>query len=311
MEATRQTIGQTIRKLPADSPLRRDLIRLRGALDETMTNAATQSGNPEVAQAMTNLRGAYASKVQAFESNAIKSLAGKNPDTVASALLNKQSVFNVNTLRSMIGPDNMKQVEGSLLQRLVDNASANANGEFNPKSFASAFNRLGPDVQKAIWGDNLPAVKNFLATAQNVPTTSPMWGRMAQYLEHRAVFGALAGGAIFGAGALAGEFSGKHLLGPAAILAGMVALHNPRVLGEATNLLKLGVPIAAGTAVQQNAAPEQSAPAESTPQSIASGASIGEQLRAKAAQGQQKTRLPAQQTLPPSLPFHPGSGISR
>lgn len=136
---------------------------------------------------------------------------------------------------------------------------------------------------------------------------------MAQYLEHRAVFGVLAGGVMFGAGALAGEFSGKHLLGPAAILAGVVALHNPRVLAEGTNLLKLGAPIAAGTAVQQNAAPEQSAPADSTPQPIASGASIGEQLLAKAqaAQGQQKIKLPAQQTLPPSLPFHPGVGISR
>lgn len=172
MDATRQTIGQTIRKLPADSPLRPDLIRLRGALDDTMTKAAADSSNPEVAQSMQNLRSSYAAKVQAFDSNAIKALADKSPDSVASALLNKQSVFNVNTLRSLIGPENMRPVEGSLLQRLVDNASTS--GEFNPNSFTTAFNRLGADVQKAIWGDNLSAIRDFLGIVAKVPTVSPI-----------------------------------------------------------------------------------------------------------------------------------------
>jgi hypothetical protein len=282
MEATRQTIGQTIRKLPADSPLRPDLIRLRGAVDDTMSKAAADSGNADVAQSMANLRSAYASKIQAFESNAIKSLAGNSPDSVANALLNKQSVFNVNTLRSIIGADNMRPVEGSLLQRLVDNASTS--GEFNPKSFVSSFNRLGPDVQKAIWADNLPAVKNFLNTASNVPTASPIWSGLARYMEHRAIFDAAVGTALFGAGALAGHFSGQHLLGPAALLAGIVALHNQTVLGQATNILKLGAaaaaPIAAGTAVEEN----------SEPATTLSNSS--EQLR-------------------PGLLFHPGAGIPK
>ena len=311
MEATRQSIGQTIRKLPFDSPLRPDLIHLRGALDQTMTSAATESGNPEVAQGMQNLRGAYATKVQAFESSAIKSLAEKNPDTVAGALLNKQSVFNVNTLRSLIGTDNMRPVEGSLLQRLVDNASTS--GEFNPKSFVGSFNRLGPDVQKAIWGDNLPAVQGFLDTASKVPAGSPVWSGFARYLQHRAMFDVLAGGVIFGAGALGQEFSGKRLLGPAAILAGVVALHNPRVMAEASRFLQLGAaaaaPIAASAMAPGGERPEQPAPQvqpQAQPQEAApTGASIAEILRSKG------INLPGQQPSNPGLPFHPGAGVPR
>lgn len=322
MEATRQTIGETIRKLPADSPLRTDLIHLRGALDTTMTKAAENSGNPEVAEAMGNLRSAYATKVQAFESNAIKSLADKNPDSVAGVLLNKQSVFSVNTLRSIIGADNMRPVEGSLLQRLVDNASTSPEG-FNSKSFVGQFNRLGPDVQKAIWGDSLPQVKDFLATAAKVPSGSPVWGSFARYVQHRAIFdvgmGIMAGGAIFGAG----ELSGKHLLLPAALVAGVIALHNPRVIEQTANAFRL---LAAGSvpAVSSamapgeeqpapNASPEQPTPTETAPApTVSGGASIGEQLIAKTAQAQQQkaARLVTQQSRP-ALPFHPGAGVPR
>jgi hypothetical protein len=314
MEATRQMIGDTIRKLPVDSPVRTDLIHLRGALDDTMTNAAKQSGNPEVAQSMQNLRSAYATKVQAFDANAIKALADKNPDSVAGALLNKQSVFNVNTLRSLIGSGNMRPVEGSLLQRLVDNSSAGPDG-FNPKSFVGSFNRLGPDVQKAIWGDNLPAVQAFLGKAANVPAGSPVWGGLARYVEHRAIFDVLAGGVIFGAGALHDQFSGKRLLGPAAILAGVIALHNPRVLAETSRFLQLGAAAAAPIASSaMTPEPEETPEPEPTPAQvpISSNATIGEQLIAKAAQAQQqKARLAAQEAARPALPFHPGAGILR
>jgi len=68
-------------------------------------------------------------------------------------------------------------------------------------------------------------------------------------------------------------------------------------------------PIAAGAAVEQNATPEQPTPA---PQPIASGASVGEQIRPKAAQAQQqKAHKLAVQQSKPDLPFHPGRGISR
>jgi hypothetical protein len=316
MEATRKAIGDTIRKLPPDSPLRPDLIHLRGALDSTMSTAAEQSGNPEVAEGMKNLRSAYASKVQAFESNAIKSLADKSPDSVAGALLNKQSVFSVNTLRSIIGADNMRPVEGSLLQRLVDNASTGTEG-FNPKTFVGQFNRLGPDVQKAIWGDTLPQVKDFLATAAQVPSGSPIWGGFARYVEHRAIFdvgaGILAGGAIFGAG----ELSGKRLLGPAALVAGVVALHNPRVMEQTTNAFRLFA-AAATPAVSSAMAPEQEQEPEAVPTvqaPITGGATIAQQLSAKRAAAQKTATkplvLPVARPNAPALPFSPGAGIPR
>ncbi len=70
-------------------------------------------------------------------------------------------------------------------------------------------------------------------------------------------------------------------------------------------------PIAAGTAVEQNAAPKEQIPAPAPPP-IARGASIGEQLIAKAAQAQrEKAAKQAAQQSKPQLPFHPGEGISR
>jgi hypothetical protein len=98
------------------------------------------------------------------------------------------------------------------------------------------------------------------------------------------VFDAAMGTALFGAGALAGHFSGQHLLGPAALLAGVVALHNQTVLGQATNILKLGAaaaaPIAGGTALEENS---QSAPPSGS-------ASIGQQLLARQALLHQRQR---------------------
>lgn len=197
----------------------------------------------------------------------------------------------------------------------MDNASTS--GEFNPKSFVGSFNRLGPDVQKAIWGDNLPAVQGFLDTASKVPAGSPVWTGFSRYLQHRAMFDVLAGGVIFGAGALGQEFSGKRLLGPAAILAGIVALHNPRVMAEASRFLQLGAAAAAPIASSAMAPSEEQPEAAPTQpaQPVPAGATIGEQLLAKRAALQAakpKTPvIPVAAPNTPALPFHPGAGITR
>lgn len=254
MEGTRKGIGQTIRKLAWDSPIRADLIRLRGAIDQTMEDAAGKADNPDVVNQIKNVRSVYANQIQAFDSTAIKTLADKNPNAVANVLLNKQSVYNVNTLRNLIGAGNMKPVEGQLLQRLIDNSSTS--GEFNPKSFVTKFNNLGSDVQKAIWGGQLPQLQGFLQKVKAVPQGSQVWGTMAKYFEHRATFdiglGLITGASVFGAGKL----EGHNLATPAAIIGGLVLLHSPKALDFASRaidgLAKGTVPVIAGAAAEEN-----------------------------------------------------------
>ena len=83
--------------------------------------------------------------------------------------------------------------------------------------------------------DNLPAIKNFLATAAQVPASSPVWNTVSRYLENPSMLNVLANG---GDEALSEELSGRHLMAPAALLAGVVTLHNPLLLAQAVNFLK-------------------------------------------------------------------------
>src|ERR1700730_9407645 len=238
MEATRQQIGKTVRKLPLDSPIRPDLVKLRSAIDQTMQEAADQAGEPDVAAEMKNLRSAYANKIKAFNETAIQALRDKNPDAVADILMNKSSVHNVSTLRNLIGSDSMKQVEGSLFDRLMTNASPG--GELNGSSLKKAFYKLGPDVQQAIWGSRLGDVKQFVdsaAKAQNVGKAL----KLIPQLRHAGVGVAawqLAHGDVKGAA----ETGGAML--------GWKALSNPAVLEAATKALNntTGRAVASGTA---------------------------------------------------------------
>lgn len=241
MQGLYQSVGQTIRKLPYDSPVRTDLIHLRASINQTMIDAAEKSGNEDVSNAMKSMRDVYATKVSAFDTSAIKALKDKNPDAVADILLRKGSVVNINNLRSLIGDENMKPVEGQLLKKLIDDSStsgvskagASVEGEFNPGVFVQKFNKLGPDVQSAIWGDNLPQVKQFLQVAAKVKTDSPLWGGMAKYMEHRAIYGVGVGVLGFG-----GTYSVTHSVKDAAIVtAALLTLQNPTWLKIASKVL--------------------------------------------------------------------------
>jgi len=163
MEATRQKIGQTIRKLPWDSPIRPDLIKLRYAIDDTLEKAADNAGNSDLSDQIKSLRGDYAQSKTALEERAITALRDKSPNAVADILLNKESVHNVNTLRRLIGPENMKAVEGSILDKMIQDSSKN--GELQGRQLFRKFNSLGPDAKQAIWGDRLPQVQQFMQQA--------------------------------------------------------------------------------------------------------------------------------------------------
>lgn len=184
MEATRQGIGKSIRDLPLDSPIRPDLIKLRSGIDETLQQSAQTAGKPELAQQIQSLRSDYASTNQKLTQNAIKTLSSKNPDSIADVLLNKTSVDNVGTLRSLIGPQNMKAVEGGLFDRMLQRSTAS--GEFNPQTLKRTFYGMKPDVQQAIWGDRVADVKKFVDAAANNPLSKVKGGVMAAGLGYGA-----------------------------------------------------------------------------------------------------------------------------
>jgi hypothetical protein len=250
MESIRSDVGKTIRKMAYDNPVRTDLINIRGAIDQTMEDAAADTGHASVASDMKALRETYATQTKAFEDHAVEMLSDKNPNTVADVLINKHNIDSVNALRSLIQPKNMQKVEGSLLRSLVDRASTT--GEFDPAAFVKRFNGLGEDVQQAFWGDELPEVKNLLEQAKNVPTGGAIWSGLARYMEHRAIFdfalGGLTGVTLWGGGKL----SGHELIAPAVIIGGLLMLHNASALKVATRMMKTAAsaaaPVAAGTA---------------------------------------------------------------
>ncbi len=168
MEGMRQSIGKSIRDVPFDSPIKGDLIQLRSAIDETMQKAAADAGKPQLADQIQALRDEYAQTSKQLTEQSIKTLRGKNPDAIADVLLNKSSVHNVSNLRDLIGPQNMKAVEGGIFDRMLDR-SVGPDGEFNPKALKRIFYGMKPDTVQAIWGDRVADVKSFIDKAANSP----------------------------------------------------------------------------------------------------------------------------------------------
>jgi hypothetical protein len=166
-EAMRRTIGETIRKLPYDNPIRLDFIKLRDAIDSTFEQAADKAGNSDLSDQIKSLRSNYAQSKTGLEESAITALREKNPNAVADILLGKQSVHDVNTLRRLIGPQNMKAVEGSILDKMI--ADASKNGELQGRQLFRRFNGLGPDAKQAIWGNRLPQIQQFMQQAGSLP----------------------------------------------------------------------------------------------------------------------------------------------
>ena len=169
-------------------------------------------------------------------------LRDKNPNAIADVLLNKQSVHNVNTLRRLIGPDNMKIVEGSILDKMIQDASKN--GELQGRQLFRKFNSLGPDAKQAVWGDRLPQVTQFMQQAGKLPNVV-----LDKIVSHYAPYalGTIAAGAIGH-----GDLKTAAAVGGAAALSAL--LRNPIVLDAALKgiegLQKTVPPVA--SAVMQN-----------------------------------------------------------
>jgi len=236
-EATRQKIGETIRKLPWDSPIRPDLIKVRYAIDDTLEQSAEKAGNTNLSDQIKSLRSEYAGTKGALEERAISALKDKNPNAIADVLLNKQSVHDVNTLRRLIGPENMKPVEGSILDSMIQKASKN--GELQGRQLFRDFNKLGPDAKQAIWGQRLPQIQEFMEQAGKLPNVV-----LDKIINHYAPYAM---------GTAAVGFIGHGDIKTAATLGLASLLRNPIVLEAALKGiqgLQKVAPVAAATGTQ-------------------------------------------------------------
>jgi predicted GNAT family acetyltransferase len=196
MEATRQMIGKLSRAAEEGSETQRDLLTLRNSIDETMEQSAREAQMPELANDMKNLRGQYAEKINLFNNNAIKQLGDKNPNAVADILLSgNQSIQNVKNLRNLIGEDNMRSVQGSVLAKLVQGASKNIDGTINAKTLLSSFEKMNPDVAQALWGEDLPTVQKFFRDAVKPNVQGGMLRNLLTSLSHTSTVGRTGAGA--------------------------------------------------------------------------------------------------------------------
>jgi hypothetical protein len=255
-EAIRRTVGETIRKLPYDNPIRLDFIKLRSALDDTLEKAAENAGNSDLSDQIKSLRSDYAQSKTGLEENAITALREKNPNAVADILLGKQSVHDVNTLRRLIGPQNMKAVEGSILDKMI--ADASKNGELQGRQLFRRFNGLGPDAKQAIWGDRLPQIQQFMQQAGSLPNVV-----LDKIIRHYTAYAVGLGAPIlFEAGR--GDLKTAGTMAATGI--GLAAiLKNPAVLEYALkgiNGLQKAVPPAVSAVMQ----PDKPASSEGAPQ---------------------------------------------
>jgi hypothetical protein len=257
-EAMRQKIGETIRKLPYDSPIRLDFIKLRSAIDDTLEKAAENAGNSDLSDQIKSLRGQYAQTKTGLEESAIAALRDKSPDAVANILLNKESVHNVNTLRRLIGPQNMRAVEGSILDKMT--ADASKNGELQGRQLLRRFNGLGPDAKQAIWGDRLPQVQQFMQQAGSLSNVV-----LDKIVSH---FAPLAIGGTALIQAEKGDFKAAGTTAATGVALAAI-LKNPAVLEYALkgiNGLQKTVPPVASAIMQPDKAPQEGESTSPKPQ---------------------------------------------
>lgn len=253
----RQAVGKIINDFGESSSVGRSMYRVKNAMDDTFETAAQEAGKPKIAKALQQTRAAYGEQLASFERNTIQKLAYGQPDAVANLIMGGQErIANAHALRSLIGIQNMNKVEGQMIKQML--LKSDVKGTFNPQVFIRSFNSLGPEVQKAFWGSELPQIQAFTNEISKLPLTEGgPYQRMAHYLEHRGTFGLIENAmGLVGAGA-GGYEAYKHLgsLGTMGmVVAGAFLLHSPATLKVLTDIAasgaKVAVPVAAGAAQQ-------------------------------------------------------------
>lgn len=243
LEATRRMLGQQIRSLPWNNPAKAYLVTMRDAMDETMARAAETSGDARIDIDMKAVRSEYADKINKFKTTAIRTLADKNPNAVASVLLNKSSVTNLANLRGLIGDQNMQAVEGSILRDLTTR-STNPDGTLNLQRVIGNWNRMGNDVRTAVWGDNAPKIQTIMDEMQKAFDASSDKTAIMKRVTNE--IGRLGHASMWIGlyGLLHGDLKQAYEAGSG--IAVVSALTNPAIVDKLAVVLRPLIPISAG-----------------------------------------------------------------
>jgi hypothetical protein len=279
MVKTREFINGEWRGLSYKNPIKWDLQRLLYGIDNTLGQVAKDADIPHLSENFEAIRKVYAQKTAMFSENAIKTLTYKSPDSVADILIGQsgQKVKNIETLRNLIGEDAMPEVEGNILAKLLHKASDN--GVTNINKFRKSFEGLGPDLQQAIWGDNLPQIKSFITDATKDTKDGEISRKLLSYIAHGRLGGYMSVKLMFDIAR--GNTSPKTMLDDLGLIAGslvagkygpeIIAKHGARVAdilqkgsefmsNPATTALPIGAVSQALAEPTEEAAPEQTTP---------------------------------------------------
>jgi hypothetical protein len=137
---------------------------LKSATGESLEQAATNAGQPEIANNLKILRADYADTITDLQDNTvIKALQNKDLDGVAKLLMSRDTVGdNVTTLRGLlnrIGSANMKNVEAEMYQQLLNKSSdfSSGNRDIDVQKFSENFYKIPQEVRETIWGKKADA----------------------------------------------------------------------------------------------------------------------------------------------------------
>ena len=220
-------------------------------LDAVMKAALGDVGRSDLAQMFGAASGNFHKVSDLIDKQTIKRLANTGaPELVADILLSKGTESSTLDLRQLIGPQNMKSVERALWEKMFERTLESSNEVMAGARLNQAWDKLGPDVKTAIWGnnpENLSKINRFIDLASRVglkkevgePVTQSSLMAFGQFAKGIAAMGAGAkyvfGMSPSGSVELALGSGAAVTLGPAAIAKWLV---RPGAIDVATQALK-------------------------------------------------------------------------
>ena len=168
-------------------PLKRVLINLKGAVGESLENAAEGAGQTGLADDLKALRTDYANTIDKLQDNSvIQAIRNRDLDGVAKLLMSRNTIGdNVTTLRSLldrINSRNMVAVETEMFNKVLDDSADFSSGKrkIDFDKFMKNYFKIPDEVREEIWGSKLD---NFENTVKYYKSAATEGGDIANKLQ--------------------------------------------------------------------------------------------------------------------------------
>jgi hypothetical protein len=143
-------------------PTKRVFSDLKAAVGQSLEDAATKGGAPDIAKGLSDMRTDYGETIGKLQDNSvISALRNKDLDGVAKLLMSRDTIGdNVQTLRGLldrVGSTNMVGVEHEIYEQLLNKSSDFSSGTRNLDfdKFTGNFFKIPEEVRTQIWGGKL------------------------------------------------------------------------------------------------------------------------------------------------------------